>query len=101
MKLHAATVYRATTATIWIITGMTISSELSAEFKSFLASLTGHHWTAKSLIVLIAFFVLYGLFRKFKESRNLVADTIVLCASTVLAGLVIFGFFFWHFLNAI
>lgn len=101
MKLHATAIYRAAAVTIWLIAGMTIGSELSAEFKSFLASLTGHHWTAKSLIALIAFFVLYGLFRKFKESRNLVADTIVLCASTVLAGLVIFGFFSWHFLTTI
>ena len=100
MKLHATALYRAAAATIWLIASMTIASELLADFKSFLASLTGHHWTAKSLIALVAFLVLYGFFGRFKESKNLLADTILLCASTVLAGLVIFGFFSWHFLYA-
>ena len=100
MKLHATALYRAATVTIWLIAGLTIASELSEPFKTLLASFTGHHWTAKSLIAVVAFFILYGIFRKSKESKNLVADTLLLCLSVVLAGLVIFGFFSWHFLNA-
>jgi hypothetical protein len=51
-----------TSLTLILIVIMTIWSELSKNFKNFLAGLTGHHWTAKGLISLVFFILVYFIF---------------------------------------
>lgn len=46
------------------ITILVIAADLSASFKSFLAGITGHHWSAKSVTGLALFIILTLIFSK-------------------------------------
>lgn len=61
---HAATV------SVIFITLVTVYAELSPEFKTWLASLTGHHWISKSWLVLLAFVAFFLVFRLAKSSAD-------------------------------
>lgn len=90
----------ATAFTTWLIVFMTIYSEQSAPFKTFLATLAGHHWTAKSLIAVAAFIVISFFLRKIDLARGMVASVVAAVLSVILGSALIFAFFVWHFVSA-
>src|SRR3989344_511647 len=100
MKLNTTALIRATTLVIWLIVGLTIGAEKSAPFKAFLAKVGGHHWVGKGILAVAAFCVLYVLFRRAKESDNVLRGAFIVWGSVVLGGVIIFGFYIQHFLTA-
>ena len=58
----AASALKATVIYIIVTVVMIIAAEFIAPFKNFLASLTGHHWTAKGVISGIIFLFFTFLF---------------------------------------
>lgn len=99
MNINSTALLRSTIAVIWLIAGMTILAEISPEFKSFLVQLATHHWIGKSVISAVAFVAFYALFARSRESHRVLGGTFLVVGSVVLAGLGIFAFFVWHFLN--
>jgi hypothetical protein len=99
MRINATALARATIGVTWLIVAMTLWAELSAPFKAYLAGLAGHHWVAKSFIAVAAFAILYFLFRKARESENILWNIVFAIVSVVLGGLIIFSFYLWHFLQ--
>ncbi len=99
MRPHSTALIRATIGVIWLVVVMTILTEISAPFKNFLVQLAGHHWAAKSLIATVAFVLLYLIFRKARESDNVLGGVWYVIGSVVLGGVIIFAFYLWHFLN--
>ena len=93
----------ASVVTIAAVVAMTISAELSAGFKEWLAGLTGHHWTTKSwasIIVFVLFFAVFRLTRKFVNERQTSRALSVLQVSVVLGFLAILGFYSYEFFAA-
>jgi len=88
---------RATAMTIAWVAVVTICSELSSTFKELLASIGGHHWIGKSVLSLVVFGVLYGVFAMFGNDRFSLRDTSWLIATVVLSGLAIVIFYVVHF----
>lgn len=88
-------------ASIVVTIFLTIFSELSAPFKSWLAGFTGHHWVTKSWISLIVFVLMYAIFSVACKTVN-GAQTrkalILLEVVVVLGFLAILGFFAFEFL---
>ncbi len=100
MKINTKALSISSTIVIWLIVAMTIATELSGPLKTFIAKVGGHHWVGKSIVASVAFFVLYFLFIKIKESDNVFRGALWVIASVVLGGLIIFGFYVQHFLSA-
>ncbi|MBM3282560.1 MAG: hypothetical protein FJY86_04465 [Candidatus Diapherotrites archaeon] len=98
-ELHAATM--ATLGSIIFVTFSTIYSEVSAPFKTFLASTFGHHWIAKSVLSVVVFVLVYYYFTRMSKGKNhwnawQMAKNVTIVS--ILAGLIIFGFYvneFW------
>ena len=88
---------RAAAVTIAWIAVATIYSELSSSFKELLASIGGHHWIGKSVLSLVVFGVLYGVFAMLGNDRFSLRDTWWLIATVVLSGLAIVIFYVLHF----
>lgn len=100
MKINSTALIRSTVAATWLIVGMTLLSEVSAPFKSFLIQVGSHHWIGKSIIAAAAFAVLYVLLRRSGESRGILRGVLLVVGSVVLGGSVIFLFFVRDFLGA-
>ena len=99
MKTNTNAVAKSTLIVIWLITVTTIVSEVSESFNNMLIAFGGHHWVAKGIISVLAFFVLYAIFQK-NTSQELVAKNVrYVVWSVVLAGFIIFLFFLFHFLK--
>lgn len=80
----------------------TIYSEISAPFKALLTSAFGHHWIAKSILSILIFGILFYYFTHHSREKNhwsewTMAKNITIVS--VLAGLIIFGFFVKEFLG--
>ena len=87
-----------TKLTILLITIMTILGELNSKFKDFLTGLTGHHWTAKGLISLIFFILIYLLFNKASSKKEDIKKVITVVMWYSIAGaLIIFLFYVYEF----
>jgi len=99
MKINSKAILYATVGVIWFVVATAIGTEISAPFKALLVSLTGHHWTAKSVLAVAVFIVLYFLFRKSDESADILKGVFFVVGSVVLGGMTIFSFFLWHFIN--
>lgn len=99
MKLNSKALIISTVGVLWLIVGMTLLGEVSEPFKSFLVQFAGHHWVGKGGIAVAAFFALYVLFKKSKESEDILRGASLVVGSTVLGGLIIFLFFLQHFLK--
>ena len=83
--------------TIILTVFMTVYSEINADFKNLLASLLGHHWVTKSVIVVVFFFILANLIRvkpNEKTSLGLINNVLI---TTILGFFVILGYYIWHF----
>jgi hypothetical protein len=104
MDKKIKTAYSATIAAIWSVifaTIATIMSELSHGFKDWLAEVSGHHWTTKSIFTMLVFVVVFILVRLTKkndvssfELGRTIGRAILI---TILGTLAIVGFFVWHF----
>lgn len=92
-------VFLSATATVWVIAGLAMATEVWPRFKTALTFLAGQHWTAKSIISLIVFFILYFLFRSKERPRNTLYYAIALALSVILGGAAILGFYTWHFIS--
>ncbi|OGD24180.1 hypothetical protein A2Z10_00730 [Candidatus Azambacteria bacterium RBG_16_47_10] len=99
MKINSKAILYSTVGVIWFVVVTAIGTEISASFKSLLVGLTGHHWTAKSILAVVVFIVLYILFRKSDESADILKGVYYVLGSVVLGGIMIFSFFLWHFIN--
>lgn len=69
MKKSAIFIASSTVAiflTGWII----IAHDLSPDFKQFLVTLTGHHWTTISLIIIVLFALFSGLLSGSESMRK-------------------------------
>ena len=87
VKLVYASAWGAIASAVFIVV-VTIRAELSAPLKEWLTGLTGHHWTAKSVLSLLVFVVVacvVALLPYEPEARC------VRCALTALLNVVIFG----------
>jgi len=88
-------------ASIVVTVFLTIFSELSAPFKSWLAGFTGHHWVTKSWVSLIVFVLMYTIFSVACKTVNgaQTRKALVLLEVVVILGfLAILGFFAFEFL---
>lgn len=93
--MNPSALIRSTTIVIPLIAVFTILSEQFSAVKSFFA-LFGHHWIGKSVLALVVFGLLYLLLSK---SDNEIDDGSIwrLIGAVVLSGLLIAGFYTWHF----
>lgn len=82
---------------IWFIVTITIAAERLPPVKEFLAGLTGHHWTAKSLIALFLFFVVAAVFAKTRDPEDVTGLVRGVLISAVLGVIAILGFYMLHF----
>lgn len=99
LKSIYASAYSAS-ATIVVVVAMTIGAELSAPFKNWLAGFTGHHWVTKSWISILAFILLYCVFRftiKSADGTRTRKALILLEAATILGFLAILGFYMYEY----
>jgi hypothetical protein len=99
MNINTTSLSRATSITIWFIVAITIWSELSKPFKTFLADLTGHHWVTKGVVSLVLFVLLYFVMIKVKESKSPEHGIYAAIANAVIGGLVIFVYYIIHFIG--
>jgi len=104
-KINTYALSLATSATVGLITLMTILGETSEAFKGILVSITrccgygGHHWVSKGVVSLVFFAIIYfALSGKEKpdEDEDFAMTTVW---TVVISGLIIFGFFVWHFMS--
>lgn len=56
--------------TIVVVCALTISGDLNAAFKTWLASFTGHHWVTKSWVSMILFAVIFLVIRLIAKNPN-------------------------------
>lgn len=93
----------ATKLTVIYVVAITIVAELSPALKAFLKSLTGHHWTTKSIssiaLYFLVLFVAY-LFSKTPTDDKLNRSILGLFWFVLVGSLVLFLFFVWHYLFA-
>jgi hypothetical protein len=80
-----------------VIVIMVIVTEFSAPFKSFLAGLTGHHWTAKGVIGAFLFIILTILFNAKGSDDDLSKNINLAIVSAVSGSIVLFMFFAIHY----
>lgn len=86
--------------TMILVVFMTVLAELSTAFKTFLTSITGHHWTTKGIFALIFFALSYFILSYlFKETKDAWKETKNVAVTAILGGLIIFLFFVWEFLK--
>lgn len=86
--------------TVWFIVGITVLAEVSTSFKTQLSTVSGHHWVTKSVLSVILFLLLYGVISKLAaDSKKSVNNVYMVVVSVAAGGLIIFGFFIWHFLT--
>ncbi len=97
-EIHA--MEKASIAAFAFIVVSTIWSELSAGFKAFLAGMTGHHWTSKSVLAIVVFALVYYYFSTRKGNPNMHVDAMRTAKHVALAavgaGILIFVFYLWE-----
>lgn len=82
--------------TIALIAVATIGSELAPSFKQLLRSIGGHHWIGKSVLSLVFFAALFGVFSKLTDDTFSLKDTWLLIGSVFVSGLAIAIFYIKH-----
>ena len=83
MKKSATFIASATIA-IFLTGCIIIAHDLSPDFKQLLVTLTGHHWTSVSLIVIVLFALFSGLLSSSESVRKSLRVYDVRLWSTVL-----------------
>ena len=89
----------ATIATVVVTTIVTIAAELSEGFKNALKAVTGHHWITKSVLAFVLFFAVYLFVKKSDDGVDALAESWKVIWITLLASLILFGFFLLEFLS--
>ncbi len=84
--------YRGMTVGVWLLFFLVVFAELVAPLKILLATVFGHHWVAKAVLVSIFFF----LFGFFPQSKKLSSASIA-WNSTLWSLFLIFLFFIIHY----
>ncbi len=83
------------------VTVITIWADLAPQFKSWVASLTGHHWITKSLMAVILFPLVLGLVYGFSRGEITDKQTAkslwALVVITIVGFVIILGFYIWHY----
>ena len=75
-----------------------IAKESYDPLKSWMKSLSGHHWITHGIFVIVLFIVLGYIFSRTDIDKKIDADKIsfLVIVGTILGGLIIVGFFFKH-----
>ncbi len=78
---------------------ITIWAELTPALKTWLASLSGHHWTSKSLLTLLIYTVSFAY--AYSTAKNVTANKLgrmlnYLIVVTMAGTVIIIGFYIWH-----
>lgn len=97
MRVKPAGTGYAAALTAVLIAIMTIGGELSAPLKALFVTIGGHHWVGKGIVALI-FFVIVAFAAGGAGTGREKRTAVVVVATTILMGLVIFGFFAFEFL---
>lgn len=89
--------YVATVGAVWFITVVTLAAELSPTLKDLIASVFLHHWLGKSILTLVVFGLIVAVTpqRQFDDRRW----ANYLLVSVVVGGLLILGYFVFHYLT--
>ena len=100
MKLNIKSLNYSAILTICLIVVLTILGELSKSFKTFLTSITGHHWVTKGVFSSIFFVIIYFLIsRTNKDGAELTRQVIYTIIAAVLSAIIIFWFYVLHFVS--
>lgn len=101
MKYNITSLIHATISTIVFIVALTLGGELSKPFKLLLSGVTGHHWVTKGVFSLIFYAISYALVSRVtaENADPIFPQTINLVKAVILGGLIIFGFYVWHFVS--
>ncbi len=90
----------AASLSILVTVVLTMATELSAGFKTWLASFTGHHWVSKSwasILVFVLFYIVFYSFKKDPASIKVARSLVVLEWALILGFVIILGFFGYEF----
>ena len=88
LKSIYASVYAALVSIIALV-AMTVGTEFSPAFKTWLAAFTGHHWESKSWASIIIFAIFFIIFR---FTSHTVSPAQTKRALTTLEAFVVLGF---------
>jgi hypothetical protein len=69
--MRGVTFIASATIAVFLTGCIVIAHDLSANFKQLLVSLTGHHWTSVSLIIIVLFALLSGLLSSSESARGI------------------------------
>lgn len=83
----------------WSVAILTVAAERAPAVKNFLAGLSGHHWTSKSIIALGLFVMLALVFAGREDPEDITGPVKNVMASALVAALVIFVFYSLHYLG--
>lgn len=84
-------------AVFWCVALLTVAAELAPAVKNFLAGLSGHHWTSKSITALLLFFAVAFLFGGRKDPEDVTGLVKGVIVSALAAALLIFVFYLLHY----
>ena len=63
--------YLGSAVSVWLLTIMVITAELSAPFKGLLIAIFSHHWIGKAVIITLAFVITGFLFKETKANKKI------------------------------
>lgn len=83
---ESATFFASATITVFLTGCIVIAHNLSPDFKEFLVSLTGHHWTSVSLITIILFAFFLSILVSLKSAKKFLrTDDIRLWSTSLMS----------------
>jgi len=94
----AASALKAAVIYIIVTVVMIIAAEFIAPFKNFLASLTGHHWTAKGVIGVVIFLFFTLLFNAKGSDDDVGKNIGIVIICSVTGAVILTLFFFIHYI---
>jgi hypothetical protein len=93
VKVNVSSAARAAALAIIVLTVLTIISELMPALNDFLKKIAYHHWIAKSVIVLVVYFIFSWIWGRSQDTDDKASGAVkMLVIVTVINGIVIFGF---------
>lgn len=92
-----AAAFKSATAYIILMTAVTIAADLYKPLKSFLAGITGHHWTAKGLLGIIFFIVLTAVLNATSKDEDVSKSISMAIGSTIFGMAALLAFYVVHY----
>ncbi len=89
--------FKSATAYLLLMTAVVILADLYPPVKSFLANLTGHHWTAKGVLGASLFVALIFIFKAFGKDEELSRNISITIASAIIGSLALLIFYLAHY----